>query len=279
MRLTARRRAQGWARALRRAVARGGVAGAALLGLGCTGTLNVAKFPTSASLYEAGQREFAQKHWDNAVTAFERLTLDLGARDPLLPTAYWFLGQAHERRGEFLLAAQNFSRVAESFPEDTLADDALQAAGDAYARLWRKPTLDTQYGAQAQAQYRLLISLYPDSPRRAAAEAALRRLDSWYAIKDLETGIFYQRRKAFDSALIYLRDVVRNFPQTDQAREALLRMVQIYRDPSMNYQDDAKEACQTLRDRWPDDREVKRLCPAPAAAPARADSTAKPAGP
>ena len=258
-----------------RALRRASVLLATAASVACTGSLNVAKFPTSASLYEAGQKEFAKGHWDNAVTAFERLTLDLGARDPLLPQAYWFLGQAHDRRKEHLLAAQNYSRVAESFPEDTLADDALFAAGEAYGKLWRKPMLDTQYGAQAQAQFRLLISLYPESPRRAAAEAALQRLDSWYAIKDLETGIFYHRRKAFDSALIYLRDVVRNYPQTDQARQALLRMVQIYRDPAMNYQEDAKESCQGLRDRWPDDREVRRLCPAPTAA----DSTAKPAGP
>ncbi len=243
----------------------------------CGPGFTLKRYPQSPALFEASLRELKRRKWDNAVTGFERLTLDLAARDPMLPAAYWYLAQAHEGRGEHLLAAQNFARVAETFPEDTLADDALLEAGNSYARLWRKPGLDQQYGSSAQQQYRLLVSLYPDSPLRPRGEAALRRMDEWFATKDFDTGVFYVKRKAYDSALIYFRDVVRNFPETDKARQALLRMVQVYRVPVMNYQEDAKETCQTLQARWPDDREVVRLCGR--ASPTPADSTVRPAAP
>ena len=65
--------------------------------------------------------------------------LDLPAHDTLLSRAHWYLGQAHEHRRENLLAAQSYSRLAESFPDDSLADRSLYAAGRSY----QKPTLIT----------------------------------------------------------------------------------------------------------------------------------------
>ena len=72
--------------------------------------------------------EYQKHHWDNAITGFEKLTTDLPPRDSLLTRSYWYLASAHERQGEHLLAAQSFSRLVESFPEDSLADDAALEA-------------------------------------------------------------------------------------------------------------------------------------------------------
>ena len=237
----------------------------ALATAGCFRAFNVRNYPTAVSLYQAGIERYDAKKYTDAAAAFERLTLDLPSRDSLLPRAHWYLGQSRLKRDERLLAAQAFIRLAESFPNDSLADDALYMSGQAYLGLWPNAALDPQYGLLAQTQFRLLVGVYPDSPMADSASLALEGLDERFATKDYETGMHYLRRKAYDSAILYFKDVVKGWPESDRARQAMLRMVEIYRLPLLNYTDDAEEVCVTLRAAYPKDGEVVRLCKLPTA--------------
>ena len=98
----------------------------------CHPDFQITQYPTNEALYRAATKEFGAGRWDNAVLAFEKLTTDLPARDTLLPRAHWFLARAHDERGEHILAATSYSRLVESFPDDTLSDDAALAAARAY---------------------------------------------------------------------------------------------------------------------------------------------------
>ncbi|HEV2643992.1 MAG TPA: outer membrane protein assembly factor BamD, partial [Candidatus Elarobacter sp.] len=148
----------------------------------------------SDALFAASLNQFSKKHWDEAAQGFEQLTRDLPARDPLLPLSYYYLGQAQEKNGDHLLAAQSFTRIAEAFPDDSLAAPALLASGRAYEQMWRKPELDATYGASAETALQQLVSLYPDSKLVPEANKELARLDELFARKDLQTGDHYVRR-------------------------------------------------------------------------------------
>jgi outer membrane protein assembly factor BamD len=238
------------------------LAGAALVSAACARGFEVRRYQgNSVRLYQASLDQFRRRKWENAVAGFERLTTELSARDTLLPRSYYYLAQAHARRGEHLLAAQSFNRLAESFPDDTLADDALYGAGRSYQRLWRKPSLDPQYGTQAIMTYRTLLSAFPTSPLRDQATRQIATLEQWLATKDYNSGMHYFRRKAYDSAIIYFRDVVRGYPETPRARDAYLRLHEAYR--RIRYTEDAREVCDTLRQRYPADRDVRRACGTP----------------
>ncbi|HVZ48767.1 MAG TPA: outer membrane protein assembly factor BamD [Gemmatimonadaceae bacterium] len=250
---------------------------AAGVSAGCAAGFQVRRFPTSDALYTASLAEFRKGKWDNAVTGFEKLTLDLSARDTLLPLSYWYLAQAHDHRAEHILASTTFARIAQSFPDDSLADDALLASGDSYLAVWRRPDLDPQYGTLAQIQYRQLLSTYPDSPLADRARQGLLRIDEDFAAKEYLNGQFYVKRGAFDSAIIYFKSIVKEYPNTDHARMALLRMVEVYRRPQLNYKEEAAETCNTLRTAYPTDPEVKATCPAAVAADSSAAAAKRPA--
>ena len=228
----------------------------------CSQSFKLSRYRTNDTLYAAATREYNARHWDNAIQAFERLTLDLPARDTLLPRAFWYLATAHARKGEHLLAAQGYSRLNQTFPDDTLADDAMLAEAREYGKMWRKPALDSQYGQTALATYRSMIELYPDSPLAPQAQQGVQRLMEWLATKDYLTGMHYVRRKAPDSAILYFKDVIQNYPETAKVRDAYLRLVEVYR--SINYREDARETCATLQQKYPADREVRSLCGPPA---------------
>ena len=228
----------------------------------CSQSFKLSRFRTNDTLYAAAMREYNARHWDNAIQAFERLTLDLPARDTLLPRAFWFLATAHARKGEHLLAAQGYSRLNQTFPDDTLADDAMLSEAREYGKMWRKPSLDSQYGQTALATYRSMLELYPDSPLAPQAQQGVQRLMEWLATKDYLTGMHYVRRKAPDSAILYFKDVIENYPETAKVRDAYLRLVEVYR--SINYREDARETCATLQQKYPADREVRSICGPPA---------------
>lgn len=224
----------------------------------CRGGFRVNRYPTSESLYRAALEQFQKKKWGNAVTAFEKLTTDLPARDTLLPRSYWYLGKAHEHQREYLLASQAYTRLYESFPDDTLADDAAFEAGMAYRRLWRKPALDPTYGETALSTFNTLIGLYPTSEFADRAKREIDDLEQWFATKNYDTGMFYLRRKAYDSAIIYFRTVLDRWPHVPRARDALLRLADAYQ--AIRYREDFNETCGRLRQTYPRDAEVQRTC-------------------
>ena len=216
------------------------------------------KFPSHQALYDASVGELKKHKWDNAIAGFEKLTTDLPARDPLLPTSYFDLGEAHMGKREFILAAQSYSRVAENFPEDTLADVATYRTGLAYRKLWRRPSLDPEYGETARSTFQSFLAAYPDSPLRDSAQKQIDQLDEWFGIKGYNNGVTYYKRKAYDSGIIYFRDVVKQYPKTDAARKSQIRLVQSYRQ--IKYKEDAAETCGTLEKNYPKDKDVEKAC-------------------
>jgi outer membrane protein assembly factor BamD len=218
-------------------------------------------FPTNPQLYDAALKEYQARHWANAIAAFEKLTTDLGARDTLLPRSYWYLANAHEKEKENLLAAQSYTRLFESFPDDTLSDDAMLAAGRAYRRLWRKPALDATYGETSLGVLTSMLELYPTSDLLDQARHDIADLEQWFATKNYETGMFYFRQKAWDSAIIYFRYALDRWPNAPRAKDALLRLAESYR--AIRYGEDLAESCARLRQAYPTDREVHEICGAP----------------
>jgi outer membrane assembly lipoprotein YfiO len=241
----------------------------------CHPDFQLKDFTSNEALYMASLKEFQRHKWDNAITGFEKLTTDLPPRDTLLPRSYWYLASAHQHSGEYLLAAQSFSRLVESFPDDSLADDSALESARSYARLWRRPQLDPLYGETAIASYNTLIGLYPSSPLIPAATREIADLENRLAIKDFEAGDYYFRRKAYDSGIIYFKDVLAKYGTTPEARIAEMRLVEAYK--AIKYPD-AADHCANLRARFPNDREVNQVCQGVAIVTAKTDSSATPVG-
>jgi outer membrane assembly lipoprotein YfiO len=234
----------------------------------CRPDFSIKNLTTNDALYKASLGEYQHHHWDNAVVGFEKLTTDLPARDTLLPRSYWYLASSHEHQSEYLLAAQSFSRLVESFPEDSLADDAALEAARSYKKLWRKPELDAAYGETALASYNTLIGLYPQSPLIPAAQKDIADLENWFALKDYDAGMYYFRRKAYDSGILYFKDVLAKYPNTPTARDAGLRLIEAYK--AIHYKEDAAELCSQMTGKYRTDRDVTQTCsgvPKPTAKP------------
>jgi outer membrane protein assembly factor BamD len=231
--------------------------------LACKPPFDPKVYQNADKLYQVAMAEYKAGRYDNAAKAFEKLTLDLSARDPRLPPSYYYLAQSQTGNGEYLLAAGTYNRLIDAFPQDTLVDDALFLSGRAYQHEWRHPELDATYGKNAVTAYESLLTSFPDSPFAPRAKQELSKLDEWLAEKDYTTGYLYLKRKAYDSAILYFKDVIRLHPNARITRDAYLRLLEAYR--AIKYTEDARDLCDVMRKTYPNDREVLKECgPAPA---------------
>jgi len=241
---------------------------------GCRAEFQLKKYTTNEALYQASLRQFNRGKWDDAVTGFEKLTLDLSPRDTLAARSFWYLGMARFHQHDFALAAQAFNRIFEGFPDDSLMDDALFQQGKSYQSMWTRTDRDATYGDAALATYSSLLTYRPDSPLLPQAQAEIARLQNMFAIKNYDVAMYYYRDKAYDSAILYLKDVLENWPDAPKAKDAGLKLVEAYR--AIRYTEDANDACASLRSKYPTDAQVTKTCPPVAV---KADSTARPKPP
>ena len=145
-------------------------------------------------------------------------------------------------------------RVADGFPDDTLAPEAvLRLRAQSVQAMWRKSVLDPAEGQQAAIHVApCCSSTYPElrslPPRRSGAW--IRSSDQVSRRKDYDTGVHYIRRGAIDPAIIYFKDVVTAYPTQPTARLAWLRLHELY--TKIRWKDDASGRLRCDVEAYPD---------------------------
>src|SRR5437867_8137167 len=152
-----------------------------------------------------------------AQAMLQRLTFDLEPGDPSLPQIRYYLAECSFQMGDYVQAASDFRKVSDEFSMTEYAPLALLRAGDANLRLWHRPELDPSYGEAALAIYQELAGRYPESPAAARAQLHVRQLRDGFADKAYRNGLFYFRRRAWDSGVIYFKHVIATYPESERA--------------------------------------------------------------
>src|SRR5881394_1802076 len=219
---------------------------------------------------------FHRGDFKKSQTILQRVSFQLTPGSPELAQVRYYLAETWFQLADYVQAASDFRKVADEFSMTDYAPLALLRAGDSNLRLWHRPELDPSYGETALAIYQELAGRFPDSEAAGRARPHVRRLENQFAEKTYKTGIFYMRRKAFDSAIIYFKDVIANYPNAQRAPDALLRLVDSYR--AIGYKEELQETCDHLRRFYPKLVGLNRECPAAAADSTRSTS-ATPATP
>lgn len=210
-------------------------------------------------LWKRATREYTRGKWSKAATLYERVTLEVPPGDTLATAAHFRLAECYFGQKNQLQAAREFRKVSDDAPSSRLAPEALLRAGDAYADLWRRPELDPTYGQTALATYQELLSRYPDAPAAARSRLRISELEEMFARKDYKTATYYYRLKAYDSAILYLKDIAATYPRASVTPQVLVTLVQAYR--KVNYPEDVTETCSYIRRYHPTTPGVEQVCP------------------
>ena len=208
------------------------------------------------ALFQRALNDMQTRHFTTAAELFERFTLQYPSH-PRLQEARFDLGQSYFGKKEYITAANEFSRLSNDFPAGPYADDARYMVCESYAKLSPAPELDQQYTKGAIEHCQSLISYYPTSEFVPKAQQRLTEMKTKLAMKEFINAEFYFQRKAYDSAIIYYELAVNNYPDTDVAPRALMRMYDAYK--ILNYKEEMETTRQRLLKDYPNSSEAKQL--------------------
>ena len=237
-------------------------------GGGTTGSRTVAPAPVSGtgasaatidSLWREVEQAVRLGKWSDAEKLLNRAVLEFSPGDPRVARAHFYLGEAQFAQNRQLEAAREFRKTSDETPNDPIAPEALLRLGDVYADLWRRPELDPTYGQTALSTYQELLNRYPNSQAAKRGQLRVSELNERFASKAYKAAMYYFRLKAYDSAILYLKDLVATYPKAVVVPEALVRLVQAYR--ALGYREDVQETCGYIRRFHPQAPKVSEVCP------------------
>lgn len=228
----------------------------ALLLAGCSGNrINPAQL-SADELYETATGYYEAGNMGRALPLMESF-VQLHFGDPRAPDVRLMLGQAYERRRQWISAAAHYQRLVEDYPTNPHAQEARFGICNAYYRLSPPPELDQEYSYAGIAHCQSVAELYPDTELGETAATYLQELRERLAEKVYDNGTFYVRRRVYDAAVLYFQEVLANFSQTSFAPKALLSLVETYR--TMGYVEEAEAHQQRLLDEYPESPEAQEV--------------------
>ena len=211
------------------------------------------------SLWHRAEAAVRHGKWDDAAKLIDRLLLEFPPGDSRIARAHYYLAEAYYAQGRHLEAAREFRKASDETPNDPIAPEALLRLGDVYSDLWRRPELDPTYGQTALATYQELLNRYPNAATAKRAQLRIDELNERFAYKTYKSAMFYFRLKAYDSAILYLKDLVATYPRAAVVPEALVKLVQAYK--TLGYREDVQETCGYIRRFHPRTPGAKEVCP------------------
>lgn len=221
-------------------------------------TALVASPKTIDSLWTVATDLYQRHKWGKAAPVFERVQLELLPSDRRSLLARLYLGDLYVRSGSNLQGVREYQRLVDDYPTDSLAPEALYRAAQAYAGLWRNPDLDPTYGITAKSVFTEVETRYPGTPAAARADTAITDLDNKFATKSFREATYYIKYKAYESAILYLNDLVLSYPHATVVPVALEDLVALYR--RLGYDEDLRLRCQYMARNWGSTPEYHRAC-------------------
>lgn len=124
------------------------------------------------------------------------------------------------RSGKFDLAETEYARLAQEFPRGRYPRLALLMS--AHSALARFPGLKFDDAALYEARERFISfrERYPEFAEQENIAALIRRIDETLAEKNLMIGKWYTKMKKVNAAVVYYRNVAKNWPNSGAAIEA-----------------------------------------------------------
>ncbi|HXY69372.1 MAG TPA: outer membrane protein assembly factor BamD [Gemmatimonadales bacterium] len=216
-----------------------------LAGLGACHHFDPRSYTDPSDLLRASLRELRAGQYGHAQTGFQVLTFNVSSRDTLYPLARFYLAEAYFGQEDYPTAAREFRRVADESPAFRLAPEALVRAGDAYAAQWTSTALDPSNGQSALATYQEAQSRFPDAPAARVAGVRIRALNERFADKEMANALFYFQRGAYDSAILYFKDLIASYSSSTLVPEAYVYLVRSYQ--AIGWKDELGAYCDQLR--------------------------------
>ena len=135
------------------------------------------------------------------------------------------LGLALQKQGKAQEAIAAYQKVLDKYPNSAACDSAAYQVGYVYQQLGMTgKSQDLSALKQAQNNYEDFLLQYPNSEKVQQAGENMKKMFSKESADTLRVARFYDFNKDFKASSIYYNDVIRRFPQSEEATAAKSRL-------------------------------------------------------
>ncbi len=207
-------------------------------------------------LYAIGTEAHERRKWQQAIEVLQRFLF----QDPghnRADSAQFMIADSYFNQKQYLTAAAEFLRLAQNRPGGQLADASRFRACEAYSKLSPRPELDQEYTEEAIDQCRSVSLLYPGSPYADQATRVVGELSDKLARKIYLNAEYYFKRRAYDSALVYLEHLLETYRGAAVEPQGLLLAYEAYY--RLGYAQEARQMRDRLLREYPDTPETGKV--------------------
>ncbi len=139
-------------------------------------------------------------------------------------------GLAYKSIADYDSAIMMFKDLIDKYPGSDLIDKARYQLAECSKLLSLRPDYDQTPTVAAREEFEDFIEKHPDSKMSDEAREIVEKLRNKEAQKAYNTAEFYKARRKPESAIIYYRDIIQNYPDTEWARKAKERLNEIEKE-------------------------------------------------
>ncbi len=232
------------ARILLVAVSVGGVSGCA-----SSDDLSKALNPDPpGEMYALADSYLSRGKFNSAAKKFEELDRDHPyapeARRAIVMSAFAYAKAG--KQPEAIAAARRYTTLHPGTKEAALAHHIIASA---YFQEMRGANRDQTATRKALAEYKILVTRYPDSKYAKIAENRIRLVRDTLAASEMEVGRYYLKRGNYIAAINRFKVVASDYQTTAHVEEALMRLTEAYM--ALGIKEEAQTAAAVLGHNFP----------------------------
>jgi len=187
---------------------------------GCGGSGRI-RYDSPQEAFEKGKAFYDRGKYDRAIE-YLQASFNYGRAHEWAADAQLYLARSYYGNGEYILAANEYSRFSQLYRSDPRRAEAEYERAMAYYEMSPPYQMDQTDTQRAVNEFRMFIERYPDSPLVADAEARITELREKMARKEVAAAELYERRELYEAAAITYENAFDRYPDTSWADDALL---------------------------------------------------------
>ncbi len=145
---------------------------------------------------------------------------------PLMDTALYYLGMAYMKSGAYMDARIEFERLIQDYPRSAFQEEANFRLGYATYLESNPPQKDQTKTKEAIREFAEFIEEFPRSPYADTAAFYMNEAQEKLAAKILMNAKFYEKIERYESAVVYYRNLLDEFPGSALVSEARIRLAE-----------------------------------------------------
>ena len=154
-----------------------------------------------------------------AIEYFNRI-VETAPYGELAAEAKLLAAELQQKKKNYDEAIESYQFIIEHYPRTSAADTALFQMASCYYQKALRARYDEKSISLANTNYKSYIGKYPEGKHGKEAREKLLSLDDKKAKGAFEVGRFYEKKKKFQSALMYYTEVVQRHPLSAWAVKA-----------------------------------------------------------